>query len=72
MSLILGRQTMVNDAALMQQQMAMQAGQMPGQMDTPKLYQAEQEALNMAEHRWAVEKAERRLLGLCGIDAPPA
>ena len=42
-SLLLGRQSTVNDAAAMEQQMKMgQAGQ---PMDTPKLYQAEQEAL---------------------------
>ena len=46
-SLLLGRQSTVNDAAAMEQQMKMgQAGQ---PMDTPKLYQAEQEALSMVD-----------------------
>mmetsp|Transcript_31398 Transcript_31398/g.74635 ORF Transcript_31398/g.74635 Transcript_31398/m.74635 type:complete len:294 (+) Transcript_31398:125-1006(+) len=65
-SLLLGRQSTVNDAAAMEQQMKMgQAGQA---MDTPKLYQAEQEALNMAEHKPVVDQAEARLLTMFGLE----
>ena len=66
-SLLLGRQSTVNDAAAMEQQMKMgQAGQ---PMDTPKLYQAEQEALSMVEHTWVVDGAEDRLLAMYGLGA---
>jgi hypothetical protein len=43
-----------------------QAGQ---PMDTPKLYQAEQEALSMVEHTWVVDGAEDRLLAMYGLGA---
>mmetsp|Transcript_7897 Transcript_7897/g.12553 ORF Transcript_7897/g.12553 Transcript_7897/m.12553 type:complete len:289 (+) Transcript_7897:73-939(+) len=67
LSLILGRQTQVNDAQAMEQQMKMGAGG-PGQpMDTPKLYQQEAEALNMVEHKFYAEKAESRLLEKYGM-----
>jgi len=63
MSLIMGRPSEINDAAAMEQQMKMgSAG--PQGMDTPKLYQAEAEALNMHEHKSLVDKAEGRLLAL--------
>jgi len=60
--LILGAKTSVSDAQAMEQQMKMQTGQGPQQMDTPKLYQAESEALSMVEHKFLVEEAETRLL----------
>uniref|UniRef100_A0A7S4U5V7 ER membrane protein complex subunit 3 n=2 Tax=Guillardia theta TaxID=55529 RepID=A0A7S4U5V7_GUITH len=60
MSLIMGKPSQINDAAEMERQMKM--GQVPGQLDTPKLYQQEMEALNMIEHKFIVEEAEDRLI----------
>jgi len=68
MSLILGRPSTVNDATAMQQQMNMQQGGQP--LDTPKLYAAELENLNMSEHKWNVDKAESRLIAMYGIENP--
>jgi hypothetical protein len=43
----------------MQQQMMMGGG---GPIDTKKLYKAERENIDLVEHKWAVEDAEKRLL----------
>ena len=63
MTLLMGRPSEINDAAAMEQQMKMGAGGPQG-MDTPKLYAAEAEALNMVEHYSILDKAEERLLAL--------
>lgn len=42
----------------MQQQM-MGGG---GMVDTKKLYKAERENIDLVEHKWVVEEAEKRLL----------
>ena len=63
MTLIMGRQSQINDAAAMEQQMKM-GGAGPQAMDTPKLYEAELQALNMVEHKFILDKAEERLLAM--------
>jgi hypothetical protein len=51
--------TAADDTKLMQQQMMMGGG---GPIDTKKLYKAERENIDLVEHKWAVEDAEKRLL----------
>ncbi len=47
-----------DDAKLMQQQMSMGGGM----VDTKKLYKSEKENLELVDHKWHVEEAEKRLL----------
>jgi len=49
-----------DDAKLMQQQMMMGGG---GIIDAKKLYKAERENIDLVDHKWSVEDAEKRLLG---------
>ncbi|ELR17292.1 Transmembrane protein, putative [Acanthamoeba castellanii str. Neff] len=58
-SLVLGEANAADDTKLMQQQMMMGGG---GPIDTKKLYKAERENIDLVEHKWAVEDAEKRLL----------
>jgi hypothetical protein len=43
----------------MQQQMMMGGG---APIDTKKIYKAERENIDLVEHKWALEDAEKRLL----------
>jgi len=57
-SLVLGEGNAADDAKLMQQQMdATAVG-----ADTKKLFQSEKENLELVEHKWHLEDAEKRLL----------
>eukprot|EP00295_Goniomonas_pacifica_P041705 CAMPEP_0175988184 /NCGR_PEP_ID=MMETSP0108-20121206/51112_1 /TAXON_ID=195067 ORGANISM="Goniomonas pacifica, Strain CCMP1869" /NCGR_SAMPLE_ID=MMETSP0108 /ASSEMBLY_ACC=CAM_ASM_000204 /LENGTH=145 /DNA_ID=CAMNT_0017319521 /DNA_START=20 /DNA_END=457 /DNA_ORIENTATION=- len=58
LSLILGKHSLLNEADVMQSQMST-AGQ---PMDTPKIYAAEKENLELMDHTFHLADVERRLL----------
>jgi len=61
-SIFLGETNLVDDAALMQQQMTMGMGA-GGPQEIYKVYQSEKENLELVRHEWDVENVEARLLG---------
>ncbi|EQC38610.1 hypothetical protein SDRG_04311 [Saprolegnia diclina VS20] len=62
MSLILGSGSMNDDARAMQMQMGMGAGAGPG-FDAPRVYKQERVNLRLHAHEYALEHAEKKLLG---------
>nr|CCA17543.1 conserved hypothetical protein [Albugo laibachii Nc14] len=62
LSLILGEQSASDDTKAMQMQMGMGAGANMG-FDAPKAYKQERVNLRLQVHEWALEHAERILLG---------
>ncbi|KDO27717.1 hypothetical protein SPRG_07345 [Saprolegnia parasitica CBS 223.65] len=62
MSLILGSGSMNDDARAMQMQMGMGVGAGPG-FDAPRVYKQERVNLRLHVHEYALEHAEKKLLG---------
>lgn len=62
LSLVLGEQSASDDTKAMQMQMGLGAGPNIG-FDAPKLYKQERVSLRLHRHEWALEHAERKLLG---------
>ncbi|TYZ63910.1 hypothetical protein PybrP1_012157 [[Pythium] brassicae (nom. inval.)] len=62
LSLILGEQSASDDSKAMQMQMGMGAGPNVG-FDAPKVYKQERVSLRLHSHEWALEHAEKKLLG---------
>ncbi|TMW60177.1 hypothetical protein Poli38472_000219 [Pythium oligandrum] len=62
LQLILGEKTANDDTKAMQMQMGMGAGPNVG-FDAPKMYKQERVSLRLHQHEWALEHAEKRLLG---------
>ncbi|KAH9116431.1 hypothetical protein AeMF1_009622 [Aphanomyces euteiches] len=62
MSLILGRGNLNEDARAMQMQMGMGAGAAMG-FDAPRMYKQERVSLRLHAHEFALEHAEKKLLG---------
>ncbi|KAG6595880.1 er membrane protein complex subunit 3-like isoform x1 [Phytophthora cinnamomi] len=62
LSLILGEQSASDDTKAMQMQMGMNAGPNMA-FDAPKVYKQERVSLRLHNHDWALEFAEKKLLG---------
>ncbi|DAZ96304.1 TPA: hypothetical protein N0F65_008428 [Lagenidium giganteum] len=62
LSLIMGEESASDDAKAMQMQMGMGAGPNIG-FDAPKLYKQERVSMRLHQHEWALEHAEKKLLG---------
>ncbi|KAG6973477.1 hypothetical protein JG687_00000890 [Phytophthora cactorum] len=62
LSLILGEKSASDDAKAMQMQMGMGAGPNMS-FDAPKVYKQERVSLRLHNHDWALEFAEKKLLG---------